>query len=90
MDPASGRRFVTTERFLDHVYDHQMVLPVDQVRDWLCGDGFLDPSRESACRAYYDPAELDCDDNNAAISPTAYEEAGNGIDDDCDGLIDEP
>jgi outer membrane protein assembly factor BamB len=32
---------------------------------------------------------LDCDDTRATVSPVAAEGCGNGIDDDCDGLIDE-
>ena len=32
--------------------------------------------------------KLDCDDNNEAVYPYAQEEA-NGIDDDCDGVVDE-
>ncbi len=31
----------------------------------------------------------DCDDAEAAISPAATEVPGNGLDDDCDGVIDE-
>jgi hypothetical protein len=31
----------------------------------------------------------DCDDADAAVNPLAAEVAGNGIDDDCDHLIDE-
>jgi hypothetical protein len=31
----------------------------------------------------------DCDDANASVHPMALEVCGNGIDDDCDGLVDE-
>ena len=34
-------------------------------------------------------ADCDCDDFDAAINPGVSEVAGNGLDDDCDGLIDE-
>jgi hypothetical protein len=33
--------------------------------------------------------QVDCDDQNAAISPAAVESCDDGIDNDCDGLIDE-
>ena len=55
------------------------------------GDGYGDPdSFIDAC----EPGEgwttdaSDCDDSNSAISP-AGQEACNGVDDDCDGLIDD-
>ncbi len=34
-------------------------------------------------------AHGDCDDGNALVGPAAFEIAGNGVDDDCDGLVDE-
>jgi len=36
----------------------------------------------------YAEAEGDCDDADAAVSPAATEILGNGVDDDCDGVID--
>ena len=39
------------------------------------GDGYADD-------------EGDCDDTNAAISPAATEDLSNGVDDDCDGVVD--
>ena len=47
------------------------------------GDGFVDGSNPE-CRANYDASELDCNDNDAAISPAADEATCNDIDDDCD------
>lgn len=55
------------------------------------GDGFGDANAtQLACNPptnYVDNAD-DCDDNDAGIHPDANEVC-NGIDDDCDGLIDE-
>src|SRR5947208_1459338 len=38
-----------------------------------------------------DPAAAgtDCDDRNPAANPAVQEKCGNGIDDDCDGAVDE-
>jgi hypothetical protein len=62
--------------------------------DWYAdvdGDGYGDPgSTLAACDApsgYLDDAQ-DCDDSDAAVFPGAEEQC-NGVDDDCDGEIDE-
>ena len=53
----------------------------------------LDPERVDADGDGFGAAEaggLDCDDTNAEIGPRVGERAGNGVDDDCDGQVDEP
>ncbi len=55
------------------------------------GDGYGDSSSTTeACSAPsgYVADATDCDDSDAAVSP-AGSEACNGIDDDCDGVVDE-
>ena len=57
------------------------------------GDGFGDPSsstetcQTTAPEGYVDDA-ADCDDTNAAVNPDAVEVCDNGIDDDCNDLVD--
>ena len=55
-------------------------------------DGFGDASVPSGpvpfCAVGYVENDLDCDDSNSAVHPGAVEVC-NGIDDDCDGTIDE-
>ncbi len=57
------------------------------------GDGFGDPASASveACEGPADHVDNDddCDDADADVFPGAVE-AANGIDDDCDGFLDEP
>ncbi len=56
------------------------------------GDGFGDPAVDSSACAPpvgYVLNNTDCNDANNTIYPGATEVCGNGIDDDCDGQIDE-
>jgi len=47
------------------------------------GDGYGDPAS-----IYCDHPELDCDDTDGNVNPGESENCSNGIDDDCDGDID--
>ncbi len=47
----------------------------------LDGDGYGDPASES-CTFW------DCDDSDPAVNPGAFEICDNGLDEDCDGLMD--
>ena len=47
------------------------------------GDGYLDAAQCSG----YEGVELDCDDTNPKVNPEAPEIPGDGVDNDCDGLL---
>jgi hypothetical protein len=62
------------------------------------GDRFLD--EEDNCACFYNPDQADadddgwgqacdCDDSDRHVNPGAIEVPDNGLDDDCDGVIDE-
>ena len=56
------------------------------------GDGFGNASTSTqACSqpAGYVSSSTDCNDDNNAVNPAATEICGNGIDDNCNGIIDE-
>jgi len=46
MDPAIGRRWVSTKRFLDELYVHRMAVPAADWREWAASTEFLTPLRE--------------------------------------------
>ncbi len=75
----------------DRLIDEDPVDAPDWYRD-ADGDGFGDPNdkRNDTCTqpAGYVRNPDDCDDTKAAVNPDAVEVC-NGIDDDCDGLVDE-
>lgn len=52
--------------------------------EYTCIDGDGDGYDDIACGG------TDCDDEDPEVNPGHAEVPGNGIDDDCDGLIDEP
>lgn len=43
MDPASGRQWQRTSRFLQDVFVHSQVVPISTLRGWLGGAGFRRP-----------------------------------------------
>ena len=49
-----------------------------------CVDADGDHFTDEACGG------ADCDDDDPAISPGHLEDRGDGVDNDCDGLVDEP
>ena len=55
---------------------------VDQPFD-ADGDGYFDASNTN-CADFYDPTDLDCDDDNSEIHPGTSEVECDGADNDCD------
>lgn len=45
MDPACGRRWVTTARFREEIYQHTATVPAEGWREWAGSDAFLKPLR---------------------------------------------
>src|SRR5882762_2884491 len=46
MDPAAGRTWMTTTRFLEQVYVHSQPVPVAGYREWSTSEDFLRPLRD--------------------------------------------
>ena len=66
-------------------------VPVTFYRD-SDGDGYGNPNssiQSCSATAGYVSNKQDCNDNTPAINPAAVEICGNGIDDNCNGVIDE-
>ncbi len=64
--------------------DQDCDVAIDEDFD-LDGDGFLTDDVSAGCAALY----LDCDDDDPAVGPFSFEDCSNGIDDNCNGSIDE-
>jgi len=58
------------------------LIDAEDEADCLCWDGDEDGFTDKTCGG------TDCDDTDPDVNPDALEECGNGIDDDCDGLLD--
>ncbi|MFZ5476793.1 MAG: putative metal-binding motif-containing protein [Myxococcota bacterium] len=69
---------------------------VDDTKDWYYdadGDGFGDPATwRNVCDGdfYEVHIGLDCDDQNASANPALPETCDDGVDNDCDGVVDCP
>lgn len=46
MDPASGRRWLTQQRFLQEIYSHTLPISAADWHAWAAADGFLLPLRQ--------------------------------------------
>ncbi|MEA3343316.1 MAG: putative metal-binding motif-containing protein [archaeon] len=77
--PGTGHIFGTLEDFNTEVY----ITQGDNVTNCTVNESLLIDNDGDGFPAY-----IDCDDNNASIYPGAHEVC-NGVDDDCDGEIDE-
>jgi hypothetical protein len=58
-------------------------ISTETITDCDCEDACVDNDQDGYCE------DVDCDDSDPNVHPNASELCGNGIDDDCDDLIDE-
>lgn len=59
MDPATGRRFPTTSRFLNEIFIHTFSVPAADWRQWAGSDEFIHPLRQRLNRVVSDKATLE-------------------------------
>jgi len=74
--------------------DDDSLDPASAVSYWVDvdGDGYGDPATEQLACVPPEGAALspgDCDDDDPTVSPDAFDGCGNGLDDNCDGRVDE-
>jgi ABC-type bacteriocin/lantibiotic exporter with double-glycine peptidase domain len=50
MDPATGRRFVPRDQFVNQLYVHKMSVPAEDWREYAASDDFLGPLRNRLAR----------------------------------------
>lgn len=60
----------------------------DRDGDGICPGGGVDLDGDGTCIGEHELDPIDCDDDDASVHPRMAEDCDNGIDDDCDGLVD--
>ena len=68
-------------------YD-DMTVPLADGGEDLANEDLLNVANLDQDNDGFTPAQGDCNDHDPAVGPMAFEVPGNGIDDDCDGKID--
>lgn len=85
-DPGDGTYFATVAKKRTGSGNHKHICKPDKSPN-LDADDEVGPT-DSDADGYFSDEGGDCDDANASVNPGATE-LQNGIDDDCDGTIDE-
>jgi ATP-binding cassette subfamily B protein len=71
MDPGTGRRWPTAERFLNEIYLHTMAVPASDWRQWAGSEEFLQPLRQRLSQLGA-PANLSDEMIGAAQADTSW------------------